>query len=173
MIVKLTAVLNSSSHFSPALETAQNAAETILGRWDSTATVSCTFQGSQICVSVLRPSSLPHSGTVSTEPCAQRWMFVELCEKMCENWDLLGIMKEWCVSSKMDCHWRSIVAGGCAFPLHSLQPQRPLNSLKRHCSEDSALGGADTGWAVCPASSSSTPAQHPLWAAEKSLNVTV
>lgn len=51
--------------------------------------------------------------------------------------------------------------------------QWTLSSLKRHRSKDSALGGADTGWAVCPGSSSSSPARHSLWTAEKSLNVTV
>lgn len=128
-----------------------------------------------ICTQAFQPSTQQHSQywALCTAMNVCRTVWKDVWELGLFIGPLFGIMKEWCVSSKMDCHWRSIVAGGCAFPLHSLQPQRPLNSLKRHCSEDSALGGADTGWAVCPASSSSTPAQHPLWAAEKSLNVTV
>lgn len=129
-----------------------------------------------ICTQTFQPSTQRHSQywalCTAMNVCQTVWKDVWELRLTWNNERVVRVFKNGLSLKKHCSRWLCFPLtqpAGCQEPI----AQRPLNSLKRHCSEDSALGGADTGWAVCPASSSSTPAQHPLWAAEKSLNVTV
>lgn len=129
-----------------------------------------------ICTQAFQPSTQQHSQywalCTAMNVCQTVWKDVWELRLTWNNERVVRVFKNGLSLEKHCSRWLCFPLtqpAGCQEPI----AQRPLNSLKRHCSEDSALGGADTGWAVCPASSSSTPAQHPLWAAEKSLNVTV